>query len=250
MSGSSAATTRPVIGLTTYRQRAQFAVWDVETAILPASYLEAVTAAGGVAVMVPPQPVDAAIAARVLDGLDGLILAGGRDIAPQRYGEMPHPDTENPDTLRDDWEFALLAEALRRGMPVLGICRGIHVLNVALGGTLHQHLPDAVGHSGHRQELGMFSVSRERTAAGSRLAALLGPDTAVKCHHHQAVDRLGEGLVASATSDDGLIEAVEMRGADFVVAVQWHPEESSEDLRIFTGLVEAARSFATEKASL
>lgn len=96
----------------------------------------------------------------------------------------------------------------------------------------------------------MFSVSRERTAAGSRLAALLGPDTAVKCHHHQAVDRLGEGLVASATSDDGLIEAVEMRGADFVVAVQWHPEESSEDLRIFTGLVEAARSFATEKASL
>ena len=248
MSGSSGA--GPVIGLTTYRQRAKFAVWDVEAGVLPAVYLDAVTRSGGIAVMVPPQPVDAAIAARVLDGLDGLILVGGRDVDPVRYGEQPHPETESPDTLRDDWEFALLAEVLRRGMPVLGICRGLHVLNVALGGTLHQHLPDALGHHGHRQELGKFSTSREHTAGGTRLGALLAPDAAVKCHHHQAVDRLGEGLVVSATSGDGLVEGVEMPGADFVVAVQWHPEESSEDLRIFTGLVEAARSFATKKASM
>ena len=242
MSGSSGAP-RPIIGITTYRQRAQFAVWDVDAGLLPAAYLDAVTHAGGTAVLLPPQTVDAGIAASVLDRVDGLVLAGGRDVETTAYGQQPHAETERPDRLRDDWEFALLAEALRRGMPVLGVCRGVHVLNVALGGTLHQHLPDVLGHSGHRSELGVYSVSTERVVPGSRLAALVSDGAQVKCHHHQAVDRLAEPLVVTATAADGVVEAVELPGPAFVVAVQWHPEETPDSRRLFEGLVEAARTF-------
>ena len=236
-----------MIGLTTYRQRAQFAVWDVEAGLLPASYLDAVTLAGGIAVLLPPQPVDPGIAARVLDGVDALVLAGGRDVDPAAYHQQAHPAAEKPDRIRDSWEFALLAEALRRRMPVLGICRGVHVLNVALGGTLHQHLPDVLGHSGHRSELGVYSISTERTVDGTRVAGLVSDGAQVKCHHHQAIDRLGDGLVAGAVGADGVIEAVEIPGGDFVVAVQWHPEETRRDVRIFSGLVEAAEAFAAAR---
>ncbi len=247
LSASDAAGSLPVIGLTTYLQQAQSGAWDVPAAFLHKSYLDAVTTAGGITVLLPPQPVDVGIAARVLDGLDGLVLTGGRDVDPAAYNTEPHPATDEPAVDRDAWEFALLGDALRRGMPVLGICRGAQVLNVALGGSLHQHLPDLLGHAGHQRGNAVFSTSTVRTVEGSRLGRLIGASAAVQCYHHQGIDRLGEGLIASARDTDGLVEAVELAGDDFVVAVQWHPEESSEDLRLFTGLVEAARNFVTAR---
>ncbi|MGI9161293.1 MAG: gamma-glutamyl-gamma-aminobutyrate hydrolase family protein [Mycobacterium sp.] len=243
----SASETAPVIGLTTYRQRTQSGVWDVPASFLPGVYIEGVTRAGGIATLLPPQPVDARIAARVIDGLDGLIITGGRDVDPARYGHDPHPSTDEPARDRDAWEFALLRAALNSGTPVLGICRGAQVLNVALGGTLHQHLPDVVGHANHQQGNAVFSTSTVRTADGSRLAGLIGESAQVQCYHHQAIDRLADGLVVSAADDEGVIEAIEMPGDDFVVAVQWHPEETLGDLRLLSGLVEAAKVHATER---
>lgn len=242
----SFASARPVIGLTTYLQQAQTGVWDVHASFLPGAYLHGVTHAGGIAMLLPPQPADVGIAARVLTGIDGLVITGGRDIDPAAYGHRPHPATDEPDTGRDEWEFTLLAEALRRRMPVLGICRGAQVLNVALGGTLHQHLPD-IGHTGHQQGSATFSTSTVHTVPHTRLAALIGETAAVECYHHQGIDRLGERLVVSARDDDGVVEAAEMTGADFVVAVQWHPEETPGDLRLFAGFIEAAAARTAER---
>ncbi|MFM9034508.1 MAG: gamma-glutamyl-gamma-aminobutyrate hydrolase family protein [Mycobacterium sp.] len=235
----------PVIGLTTYRQRARSGVWDVEAGFLPGVYLDGITRCGGIVTLLPPQPVGGGIAGRALAALDGLVITGGKDIDPACYGQQPHPATEEPARDRDAWEFALLDAALHRGMPVLGICRGAQVLNVALGGTLHQHLPEVIGHSGHRAGDAVFATSTVLTAAGTRIAGLIGPTARVRCYHHQGIDRLGRGLVVGATDADGVVEAVEMPGPDFVVAVQWHPEESLDDLRLFAGLVQAARHFAT-----
>jgi putative glutamine amidotransferase len=248
LNASSAVGAGPVIGLTTYRQQARSGVWDVHASFLPGVYLDGVTLAGGIAMLLPPQSVDATIAARVVDGLDGLILTGGKDIDPATYGHAPHPATEEPARDRDAWEFALLAAALRRRVPVLGICRGAQVLNVALGGTLHQHLPDVIGHSGHRAGDAVFAISTVRTVEGSTVNALVGPSLQAKCYHHQAIDRLGEGLVVSAVDAEGVIEAIENTGPSFVVAVQWHPEETLDDLRLFAGLVEAARNYSEERA--
>ncbi len=239
----------PVVGLTSYLDRAQFGVWDVPAGLLPATYLEGVTAAGGIAVLLPPQPVTPEIAARVLDGVSGLVITGGRDLDPAGYGQPAHAETDQPDTTRDAWEFALLAEALRRGLPVLGICRGAQVLNVALGGTLHQHLPDVLGSCGHRAGDGVFTPMPARIVAGTRLAGLLGETCQVQCYHHQAIAELGDELVVSARDDDGVIEAIELPGQDFVLAVQWHPEASLADLRLFTAIVDAARSYAAAQVS-
>ncbi|HEY5148350.1 MAG TPA: gamma-glutamyl-gamma-aminobutyrate hydrolase family protein [Mycobacterium sp.] len=241
---------RPVVGLTTYLQQAQTGVWDVHASFLPGIYIEGVTLAGGIATLLPPQPVDAEIAGRVLDRLDGLIITGGKDVDPAAYGHDPHPTTDEPARDRDAWEFALLAGALRRHMPVLGICRGAQVLNVALGGTLHQHLPDVLGHTRHQQGNAVFSTSTVRTVEGSKLAGLIGATSDAQCYHHQAIDRLGDGLVGCARDTDGVIEAVEMPGHDFVLAVQWHPEETLDDLRLFAGLVAAARIYTTERVPL
>ncbi|WP_167103636.1 gamma-glutamyl-gamma-aminobutyrate hydrolase family protein [Mycobacterium sp. DL592] len=246
----SAARHRPVVGLTTYLQQAQTGVWDVHASFLPGIYLEGVTLAGGIATLLPPQPVDAGITDQVLNRIDGLIITGGKDVDPAAYGHDPHPTTDQPDRHRDAWEFALIDGALRRRMPVLGICRGAQVLNVALGGTLHQHLPDILGHTRHQQGNAVFSTSTVRTVEGSKLAALIGETSDAQCYHHQAIDRLGDGLVVSARDDDGVIEAVEMPGHDFVLAVQWHPEETLDDLRVFAGLVDAARVYTTERAEL
>lgn len=237
-----------MIGLTTYRQQARSGVWDVAASFLPAGYLEGVTRAGGIAVLLPPQPVDDDAAEQVIGRLDGLILTGGKDVNPAAYGHQPHPATEEPAYERDAWEFAVLGAALRRGVPVLGICRGPQVINVALGGTLHQHLPDVVGHSGHRVAEATFASHTARIEAGSRLGRLLGDTVATRCYHHQAIDQLGAGLIASARCD-GVIEGIESVGADFVVGVQWHPEENLDDLRLFTALVDAARNHATQKVS-
>jgi putative glutamine amidotransferase len=236
-----------VIGLTTYLQQVQTGVWDVRASFLPHIYFEGVTLAGGVAVLLPPQPVDDDIAARVLDGLDGLVITGGSDVDPSRYGQAPHPNTDQPGRERDAWEFGLLDAALRRGIPVLGICRGAQVLNVALGGTLHQHLPDVIGHTHHQKGNAVFATSAVRTVPGTRLAALIGESSDAQCYHHQAIDRLGEGLIVSARDNDGVIEAVEMPGVNFVLAVQWHPEERLDDLRLFAAVVQAAAAYATEK---
>jgi putative glutamine amidotransferase len=235
----------PVIGLTTYLNRAQLGVWDVPASFLPAVYFQGVTAAGGVAVLLPPQPVDPDIAERVLDGLDGLLITGGKDVDPAAYGQQPHPATDEPGPQRDAWEFTLLDAALKRELPVLGICRGAQVLNVALGGTLHQHLPDVLGHSGHRAGNAAFSKLPVRTVPGTRLAALVGESVDAQCYHHQAVAEVGEGLVVSAWDADGVIEAMELPGDGFVLAVQWHPEESLDDLRLFSAIVEAARAYAS-----
>jgi putative glutamine amidotransferase len=243
--GSEARSPRPVVGLTTYLQRAQTGVWDVRASFLPAIYLEGVTAAGGIATLLPPQPVDEHIAERVLDGLDGLVLTGGRDVNPAAYGHAAHPSTDEPAFDRDAVEFALVRGALARRMPVLGICRGAQVLNVALGGTLHQHLPDVLAHTRHQAGNAVFTTSGVRTVPGTRLAALIGPDSDAQCYHHQAIDRLGDGLIVSAQDGvDGVIEAVELPGPDFVLAVQWHPEERLDDLRLFAGLVQAAAAYS------
>jgi len=233
--------------MTTYLEQAQTGIWDVRASFLPHIYFEGVTLAGGIAVLLPPQPVDEHIANRVLDGLDGLVITGGKDVDPARYGQAPHPKTDEPRHDRDEWELALLAAALKRGLPVLGICRGAQVLNVALGGTLHQHLPDVVGHSRHQAGNAVFSTSRVHVATGTRLATLIGGYSDEQCYHHQAIAELGKGLIASARDSDGVIEAIELPGDTFVVAVQWHPEERLSDLRLFAAVVEAAKAFATER---
>jgi putative glutamine amidotransferase len=239
---------RPVLGLTTYLQRAQTGIWDVQAIFLPAIYMEGVNLAGGTAVLLPPQPADAAD--RVLDGLDGLIITGGRDVVPESYGQQAHPATDEAVTdnrQRDAFEFALVDGAIRRGLPLLGICRGAQVINVALGGTLHQHLPDVIGHTHHQKGNAVFSTSAVRTMPDTRLASLIGESSDAQCYHHQAIDRLGKGLIVSAQDSDGVIEAVEIPGDNFVLAVQWHPEERLDDLRLFAAVVEAAAAYAKEK---
>jgi putative glutamine amidotransferase len=232
--------------MTTYLEQAQTGIWDVPASFLPAGYFQGISAAGGIAVLLPPQPVDRDIAARVLDGLAGLVITGGKDVDPGAYGQARHPATDQPIRDRDAWELALSSEALRRGLPVLGICRGAQVLNVALGGTLHQHLPDVLGDSRHRAGNAVFTTMPVRTVPGTRLAGLIGESADVQCYHHQGIAELGEGLVVSARvadEPDGLIEAIELPGANFALAVQWHPEESLDDLRLFTAIVDAARSY-------
>lgn len=240
----------PVVGLTTYLERARQGVWDVRASFLPQQYFEAVTSSGAAAVLLPPQAQPERAAEVVLDGLDGLILTGGLDVQPELYGAERHPTTDPARPDRDAWELALLAGAQRRGMPVFGICRGLQLINVALGGTLHQHLPDILGHTRHQQGNAVFSTSTVRTVEGSKLAGLIGETSDAQCYHHQAIDRLGDGLVVSARDSDGVIEAVEMPGHDFVLAVQWHPEETLDDLRVFAGLVDAARAYTTERVEL
>jgi putative glutamine amidotransferase len=240
---SSDSEQRPIIGLTTYLQRSQSGVWDVRASFLPAVYLDAVTKSGGIAVLLPPQPADDETVSRVLDGLDGLIVTGGRDVDPARYGEPAHPETDPPSPERDAWEDALLRGAIDRELPFLGICRGAQVLNVALGGTLLQHLPDVVGSTRYSPGGDQFNEVAVTVEEGSELRELVGAGVAGKVHHHQAIDRLGDGLTVTARADDGVIQAVELESVPFGVGVQWHPEESQDDLRLFAGLVEAARAY-------
>jgi putative glutamine amidotransferase len=248
-SGSDATGVRtPVIGLTTYLERAKQGVWDVRASFLPEQYLDGVTSSGGAAVLLPPQARPDAAAQVVLDGLDGLVLTGGLDVQPELYGAERHPLTDPARPDRDAWELALLRGARERGMPVFGICRGLQLINVALGGTLHQHLPEALGTERYRIGGGVFAENTVRVEDGTRLAGLVGAgELAVHSYHHQGVDRVGDGLVVTARTDDGLVQAFETPDASYLVAVQWHPEENSADRRLFAGLVAAASAFAESR---
>jgi putative glutamine amidotransferase len=242
---SSVSSRKPIIGLTTYLEQAQTGVWDTRAAFLPQVYFEAVTRAGGIAVLLPPQPVDAEIAADVIGSLDGLIITGGKDVDPARYGQEPHPSTDQPRLDRDAWEDALLTAAIENELPFLGICRGLQVLNVNRGGTLIQHLPDVVGSNRYNLGGGVFATNEVQVEPDTELAHLLEHSGAisVQSYHHQAVDELAPGLSVTARTDDGTVQAVELSGVPFGVAVQWHPEEDANDLRLFAGLVNAARAF-------
>ncbi|GGK74676.1 gamma-glutamyl-gamma-aminobutyrate hydrolase [Planomonospora parontospora subsp. parontospora] len=232
---------RPVIGITCYVEPARFTVWETAAALLPYGYVDHVLRAGGQPVILPP----AGDPAGLLGRLDGLVLAGGGDIDPARYGQAPHDRTGYVRKARDDFELHLAAAALGAGLPLLGICRGLQILNTVLGGTLHQHLPDVVGHSGHSPAPGRFGRTPVRLAHGSRTAEILGAGTAdVACHHHQAADRVGDGLAVTARSEDGAVEAVELAGHPFALAVQWHPE-ADDECALLAALVDRARD-ATE----
>ncbi len=235
-----------MIGISAYCERARWGVWDQPATLLPQNYVDQVVAAGGVPVLLPPVPGVAAAVSR----LDGLIISGGPDVEPVRYGQHAGPRTTVVRPERDDAEVALFRAMHDASRPVLGICRGMQLINVALGGTLIQHLPDVVGHDEHSPTPGAMGEHKISVAPSSRLAALLGAESGqvgvidVPTHHHQGIDQLGAGLVATAWADDGMIEALEFDSAiraahPFTMAVQWHPE-AGDDPALFRALVEAA----------
>jgi putative glutamine amidotransferase len=236
----------PLIGVSTYVAHAAWGSWERRAAVLPESYYELVGSAGGRPLLLPPLTTAPAGpgfgATEVIAALDGLILTGGGDVDPAAYGEAGTPEVGGVDPVRDASEQALLAAALAVDMPVLAICRGLQILNICRGGTLHQHLPDVVGHDGHRQAPSVFGEVKATTTPGSTTAAIFGASATVLCCHHQSIDRLGTGLTPTAVADDGVVEAVELSGSPFVVGVQWHPEEG-RDQRPFDALVEAARTY-------
>lgn len=242
---------KPIIGITTYRQQAKSGVWDLEASFLPATYIESVTNAGGIAVLLPPQPADTGVADTVIAGLDGVLFAGGRDVNPELYGQERGEHTDEPDRARDEWEFALLSAALQKDVPVLAICRGMQVLNVALGGTLHQHLPDVVGHTDYQRGGGEYTTMALAIEPGSALSAALGGVTELtnSVYHHQALDRVANGLTVSARTHEGVIEGVDVDGMTFGIGVQCHPEVTGTRAgRLFESLVAAAQRYRSQHA--
>ena len=234
----------PLIGLSIYQETASWGVWNAPASLLPQAYVDCVTTAGGIPVLLPAAAAVGAAEA-VLAGLDGLILTGGPDLDPAVYDADPHPDTDRPRKDRDAWEAALLAAALAADVPVLGICRGMQVLNTSLGGTLYQHLPDKFGDT-HRPELGRYAANRIDLDPAAPPGRYLGSTVIAWCHHHQGIDRLGDGLFSSGNAPDGLIESVWMPKRRFVVGVQWHPEEDGKP-ELFKALIEAAQEYRKNK---
>jgi putative glutamine amidotransferase len=242
--------TRPLIGICTALEHACWAAWEQQAALLPVSYVEAVQRAGGLALMLPPDPSSTQEPEETLDAIDGLLLAGGADIDPAAYGAKPQPETVGSVPERDAFEIALVRAAIARDMPVLGICRGMQLINVALGGTLHQHLPSHLGHDDHLRSIGSFEdsehdVDLQEGSLASRAAGELCHVT--KSHHHQGVDGVGEGLLVSGVSRmDGLPEAIELPDRRFVLGVQWHPEVD-ERSSVVAALVEACAQSAADR---
>ena len=230
---------RPVVGICTAVERASWGAWEIVCDLSPRSYALAVQAAGGLALLLPPDDTAAEQPGELLDLLDGLMLAGGSDVDPGSYGARPHPQTRGSWPERDRFELALTYAALEREMPVLGICRGMQMLNVACGGTLDQDLGDVAT---HRHTPGVFSDHKVRLSDDSLAARAVGAAaTAVKSHHHQGIEELGEGLVPVGWADD-TVEAIELPGKPYALGVLWHPEED-ERSRVIGSLVEAARDY-------
>lgn len=227
-------TRRPVIGISAYADQARWGVWDMRAVLVPERYATQVEAAGGLALVVPHA---SALDPQLLDVLDGLLLAGGPDVDPARFGADPHPEVVVRRD-RDEAEFALLDEALRQDVPVLGICRGMQVMAVQAGGTLVQHLPDLHGEDRHRGGTGVFSEHQVHLQPGSLASSLLGAQLTVNSYHHQGVDDPG-ALTVTGRADDGTIEVLELPTKRFALGVQWHPE-ALDDLRLFEALVEQA----------
>jgi putative glutamine amidotransferase len=243
---------RPVIGLCTALERAQWSVWDQPAVLLPRNYVDAVQAAGGMALLLPPDAQLVEQPEELLELLDGLLLAGGADIDPASYGQVAHVETQDSVPERDAFEIALTRGAIERDVPLLGICRGMQLINVALGGTLTQHLPEHLGHEEHRKVIGSFDGSDHDVELldGTLAMRVIGSARhGTKSHHHQGVDRVGDGLLVSATATaDGLIEAVELSERSFVLGVQWHPEADPAS-PVIGGLVQAAAVHAQARTA-
>jgi putative glutamine amidotransferase len=237
---------RPVIGITTYVTPAKWGYWELEAALIPQDYVRAVEEAGGRPLLVPPAEDGIE---ETLDSLDGIVFSGGSDLDPAHYGAEAHPETRGVHEERDRAELELMKAALERDMPVLGICRGSQVLNVARGGNLIQHLPEIVGHEGHKHNPpGAFSDHDVTIEPETTLAQILGERHGVKSHHHQGLDAVGEGLRVSAHAEDGAIEGVEDPERRFAVGVLWHPEADG-DRRLFKALVEQALEYKQARAA-
>ena len=238
-------TGRPLIGITSCAEEARWGHWELPAALIPLAYVHGVEHAGGRPLLVPPSEdgVEETLAA-----LDGLLLSGGTDLDPETYGAEAHPATSGVRPERDRAELALLEGALARDMPVLAVCRGSQVLNVARGGDLVQHLPDVVGDERHKHTTGVFADHDVEVVPGTRLYELVGDRAPVKSHHHQGYGRLGEGLRPAAHADDGTVEAVEDPARRFALGVLWHPEEG-EDAKLFEALVDEARRYRAERGS-
>ncbi len=237
---------RPAIGVCIPVSDASFGVWNQRAAILPAGYVEAIRRSGGLALLAAPDTDVTANPDDLLDRLDGLILSGGNDIDPAAYGAEPHPETRGTTPERDAFEIALTRRAVERDIPVLGICRGMQILNVAFGGTLLQHLPDVFGHENHRRVAGSFeNADHDVELRPDSLAAYAAGELVhiTKSHHHQGVDVIGEGLSVTGTSTlDGLVEAIELPGQRFVLGVQWHPEADPRS-PVIGALIQAAVAY-------
>lgn len=228
---------RPVIGVCARQAQVNWLKFDLSATLVPQPYVDLLSAAGCLPVLLPLVPGIEDVTGR----LDGLLLPGGADVDPALYGAVAHPKTSGVSQATDAAELALLDRALSTGLPFFGICRGLQVLNVLRGGTLHQYLPDITGDTGHQPRPGSYGTQVLDVRPGSHIAGIYGAETAeVACYHHQAIDRLGAGLVVTATAGDGIIEAVEAADHPFAVAVQWHADQSADE-RPFLAFAEAAR---------
>ncbi|UZX05627.1 type 1 glutamine amidotransferase [Arthrobacter sp. CDRTa11] len=224
--------------MTTYFQEASWGVWTADAAILPGTYVQAVVSAGGTPVLLPPVGTDPSI----VEVLDGLIISGGSDVGPEQYGAEPHRLTR-AQPARDEHDIALTRAALEAGVPLFAICRGAQILNVALGGTLLQHIPDVNPEAEYQPAPGVYGSVGFTSLPGSITRELLGPVASAPCYHHQAIDGLADGLRVAASAADGTIEAVETTSGGWVLGVQFHPEHNPSDLRLFRGFVEAASDY-------
>jgi len=230
--------TKPVIGITTYLEPAKWGAWELPAALIPWNYVNKLQQCGASVVLLPPDPDCHDAIARI----DGLVMVGGADVDPARYGAQPESGTDAPRESRDASELGLYLAALEKGIPVLGICRGLQIMAIAHGGSLHQHLPDVVGNTLHRDSPGTFNYHGATFTPGSLIANLVGAtEIKVNSSHHQAVNSPGD-LTVTGLASDGTIEVCEVTSTKFVLGVQWHPEFSDDEAtseNIFRGFIVA-----------